>query len=420
MDTNEYFLRFGISLAIGILVGIQREFSFRDPNKEHAAGVRTFALMALIGSSSALISEILNSALPFVFAMFSISLFLGINYSYETRRGHNGLTTEVSCVMVFLSGALAFWDYLTLSVALGVVTTLLLSLKQEMHQFAHRLTQKDVFASLKFAVITVIVLPVLPNQNFGPEPLNLFNPFKIWLLVIFISGISYIGYILMQVVGPRKGIGLTGLLGGIASSTALTLSFTQRSQSEKSYGPTFALAIIIAWTVMFPRVVVEVAVLNQELLSLIVLPLSLPLITGLLYCIYLYFSDRKKETEQEMNISNPFELRPAIKFGLVFTAILAISKLAVDYLGDTGVYVSAFLSGIADVDAIALTLAELSRGSDGIAIDIAAQGIILAALANTLSKGAIVMFAGSPRLRKAILPGYLLMLASGAAGLLLV
>ena len=208
-------------------------------------------------------------------------------------------------------------------------------------------------------------------------------------------------------------------MGGLASSTALTLSFTQRSKEAEKLAGSLAMAIIIAWTVMFGRVVFEVGVLNIELAKQIALPMALPVVIGLLYCIYLYRSQGNRE-DSEMKIHNPFELGPAIKFGLIFTAILAVSRLAQVYFGDAGIYFSGFFSGLADADAIALSLADLSKDATRVPADTAARAIVIAAISNTLAKGGIVIFAGAPALRKAILPGFLLMLAAGIAGAFLI
>jgi len=278
--------------------------------------------------------------------------------------------------------------------------------------FVRRITREDVYATLKFAVITAIVLPVLPNQSFGPPPLDVLNPYKIWLMVVFISGISFLGYVLVKVVGSRQGIGLTGLLGGMVSSTAVTLSFSQRSQRETELARPFALAIVVAWTVMFSRVVIEVAALNVALLRILWLPMAAAMAVGLAYGVYLYFVQRTDE-EGDVAFANPFELGPAVKFGLLYAVILLVSKAAQMYLGNTGVYLSSVVAGLADVDAITLSMAELSRAAGGVDLTTASRAIVLAAMSNTVVKGGIVLTSGSPALRRALWPGFVLMLATG-------
>jgi len=335
MEQTDLFYRFGAALAIGFLIGLQREYAHGGPDREIFAGERTLALMGLIGCAAAMAADVLASPWAFVVILALMGGLIAISYFVTAWRGDLGLTTETAALLTIIAGALCYWGYLALAVALAVVTTVLLSLKMETDTLARRITKEDIYATLKFAVITAIVLPVLPNQSFGAPPLDVLNPYKIWLMVVFISGISFLGYVLVKVVGSRQGIGLTGLLGGLVSSTAVTLSFSQRSQDELELAKPFALAIMIAWTVMFSRVLVEVAALNAALLSTLWLPVAASAAVGLAYCVYLYLSQRTAG-EGEVDFSNPFELGPAIKFGLIYGLILLISKAAQMYLGNTG------------------------------------------------------------------------------------
>ena len=418
MIEHSDFYRISAALAIGFLIGLQREYAYGDPDKEMFAGVRTFALMGMIGALAALASDALASPWPFVVVMLFLGGFLISAYSISAWRGDMGLTSEMAALAAILAGALCYWNYLPLAAAVGVGTTVLLSLKIEMRSFVQRITREDVYASLKFAVITAIVLPILPNETFGPAPFNVLNPYKIWLMVVLISGISFFGYVAIKVVGPEQGIGLAGLLGGLVSSTAVTLSFTQRSRRETGLAKPFAVAIFVAWTVMFARVIVEVGALNAALLRMLWMPLGASAGVGLIYCGYLYIAQHGAPKE-EMGFSNPFELGPAIKFGLVYAAILLFSTAAQTYLGNTGVYISSVASGLADVDAIALSLSGLSNAGN-IEMDIAARAIVMAAMSNTIAKGAIVLMGGSRAMRRALLPGLLLMLATGVGGALMI
>jgi uncharacterized membrane protein (DUF4010 family) len=412
MEQTALFYRFGAALAIGFLIGLQREYAYGGPGREIFAGERTLALMGLVGCTAAMAADVLASPWPFVGIIFLIGALIVVVYFVSAWRGQVGLTTEVAALVAVLAGALCYWDYLALATALAVATTVLLSLKLEMDVFVQRITREDVYATLKFAVITAIVLPVLPNQAFGPPPLDVLNPYEIWLMVVFISGISFLGYLLIKTVGARQGIGLTGLLGGLASSTAVTLSFAERSQRETELAKPFALAVTVAWTMMFPRVIVEVAALNTALLRVLWLPMAAAALVGLAYCVYLYLSQRTRE-EGGVVVSNPFELGPAVKFGLLYAVILLISKAAQTYLGNPGVYLSSIMAGMADVDAITLSMAELSRAAGGVDLITAERAIVLAAMSNTVVKGGIVLTSGSPALRRALLPGFVLMLATG-------
>lgn len=411
MAQTDLFYRFGVALAIGFLIGLQREYAHGGPGQEIATGERTLALMGLVGCLAALIADELASPWAFVGVVMPLGALIALSYFVGAWRGDVGMTTEVAALVTVLAGALCYWDYLALAAAIAVATTVLLSLKLETDRLVRLITREDIRATLKFAVITAIVLPVLPDRGFGPSPLDVLNPYEIWLMVIFISGISFLGYVLVKVVGARRGIGLTGLLGGLASSTAVTLSFAERSQHETGLDNPFAEAIIIAWTAMFPRVLLEVAALNATLLEALWLPMLSAMLAGLAYSAYLYFSQRTFQ-KSEVAFSNPFKLGPALKFGLLYAAILLASRAAQIYLGDTGVYISSVVGGLADADAIALSMAELSRRG-GLGTKIAARGVVLAAMSNTAAKGGIVLASGSPTLRKVLLPGFVLMLVIG-------
>lgn len=405
------FYRFGVALFIGILVGLQREYA-HDANgqeeQETLAGVRTFALMGLAGCTAAYVAEILDSPWVFVGLLLPISALIAVAYYTLAREGNVGMTTEVAAVVTMLAGALCFWDQLALAVAIGVVTTVLLSLKIELHGFVARLTREDMLAALKFAIITAIILPVLPNVNYGPPPLDVINPHKIWLMVVLISGISFLGYVMFKILGSKRGTGLTGLLGGLVSSTATTLSFSQRSHKSGQFAKPFALAIIIAWTIMFARVLIEVGAIHYPLLDELWLPLVAAGVVGLIYGIYLYLGPTA-EDEEDVQVSNPFELRPAITFGILYGVILIVARAAQVYFGDTGIYLSSIASGLADVDAITLSMTELSR-SGNLALPTAARAIVLAVVANTVVKGGIVLASGSQALRRTVLPGFILIL----------
>jgi len=409
MDQANLFYRFGAALAIGALIGLEREHSHRKANEELFAGVRTFPLIALMGCLAALMSEQLG-AWPFVGVMAIFGLLVTVAYFVESKYGDTGLTTEVSALVTFLVGALCYLDYLPLAVAIAVAMTLLLSLKPEIRSLAYNLTQEDIYATLKFAVVSAIVLPVLPNQAFGP--LDVLNPYKIWLMVVFISGISFLGYLLIKIVGPEQGIGLTGLLGGIASSTATTMSFSRRSHQDRDLAKPFAMAIMIAWTVMFARVLIVVGALSPSLLQGLWMPITASILVGVGYCIYLYFAQRTDETGQ-VEYSNPFELGPALTFGVLYAVMLLVSKATEIYLGDTGLYISSVVAGLTDVDAIALSLVNLFNAPQGIGLATAARAIVLASISNTAVKGGIVLTTGTADLRRAIWPGFLLMIGAG-------
>jgi uncharacterized membrane protein (DUF4010 family) len=414
MFTQDLFFRFGAALLIGILIGIQREFAY-GKSKETGlfAGVRTFALMALFGSMAALLSEIF--ATPWIFLGLVVLLGMMIIVAYfitATERDEIGITSEVAALITILIGGISYYHSIEFAAALGVVTALLLAVKWELRQFVSVITREDVFATLQFAAITAIVLPVLPNQTYGPAPLNVLNPYQIWKMVIFISGINFLGYIAVKIVGPKKGLGLSGMIGGLASSTASTMSFSQRSKTENGLEKPFAVAIIISWVIMFIRVIVEVAVVNRSLLPYVWPALVAMGLVALIYAAYLYFSQAAVD-EEELSLSNPFNLGPAVKFGLLYALILVIIKTAEIYLGEQGIFATSFLAGLADVDAITLSISDLTRIGGSISLQTGRISIILATLSNTLAKGILVFSLGSKSIRRFVWPIIIVILAIG-------
>jgi uncharacterized membrane protein (DUF4010 family) len=415
VSTSDLLYRFGVAVVIGLLIGLQREYAFwrrkHRPDDELFAGARTFPLIALLGSAGAFAAEALGSSMGFIGALLVLGGLLVVAHYRRSAEADTGLTTEVAAVLTLFMGALCFWDRLELAAALGVTVAVLLALKVQTHALARTIDREDVYATLKFAVITAVVLPLLPEEGYGPPPFNVLVPYNVWLMVVLISGISFFGYVLIKVVGPRRGVGLTGILGGIASSTAVTLSFAQRSHDAKPLARPFALAIVLAWTIMFVRVLVEVAVLNRALLMAVWKPIGAALLVGAGYCLYLYWSEDLEKQDEPDAFKNPFELGPALTFGALYAVILVGASAAESYFGTAGVYVSSFASGLADVDAITLSMAELSRNGS-VDVPVAARAVVLAAVANTLVKGGIVLATGAHALRPHILPGMLLMMGT--------
>lgn len=418
MDELNIFYRLACALALGFVVGLQRENSYIDPERHHPAGVRTFSIIGLLGAVSAYLGTLTGSIAPFIAGLAILGGLLGIAFHAESRKENPGLTTGAALLLVYLLGALCWYNQIIVATAVGVVLILLLTVKVQLHAFAQKITQADLSASLKFALITAIVLPLLPDHAYGPANLKVLNPFSIWLFVIFISAIGFVGYVLIKVVGPGRGIGITSVLGGIASSTALTLSFTQRSKDNPQYGASLAMGVLISWSVMYLRVYLICGLVAPSLWKILLVPLLAPVVPGLVYSWWL--KTREESTHsQSGSFTNPFELLPAIKFGMVFTAVLFIAKAAKVYLGDAGLLGSSFVAGFADMDAIALSLAQMTHGN-GIDLRFASMGIILAGVANTITKGSMVLAMGAPSMRKAIGPALGLMLGTACATLVLI
>ena len=414
-DLLEMFRRFGVALAIGLLIGVERE---REQVGKFA-GIRTFPLLTLMGCLSALIAE---SYAPWTFpvAFAVVAAFVLRSYVITGSAASPGITTEVATLIAFLLGGLVWWGLGDLAAALAVAPVLLLATTRPLEELAQRIGQEDIRAALQFGVITLIVLPILPNRAFGP--LAVLNPYRVWLMVVLIAGVNLVGYALARILGSRQGFLLAGVLGGLASSTAVALGFSRRSRKEPdAEAPPLALGILLASTIMFGRVLVIAATVNPHIGRALIQPMLFAGIAGAGGCLFLWRTLQRQApaapAETTLRIQNPFELWPAIQFGLLFAAILLVAKAAQVYVGAQGVYVSSLLTGLADVDAITLSLSSLA--THGIGDTVAARGIVLAAVANTFTKAAIVAVLGTPRLRRQALPAFAaLALAALAAAFL--
>jgi len=263
------------------------------------------------------------------------------------------------------------------------------------------------------------VLPLVPDANYGPAGLEVINPYKTWLMVVLIAGLNFIGYILVKVLGREHGFGLTGLLGGLVSSTAVTLGFSQRSRHEPDLTPVLLLAILLAWTVMYFRVVLEVGVVNYPLATELALGMLLMGVVSVGICLFLWRKGHKGQTAEVESGHNPFELGDAIKFGLLFAVVIFIASAAQLYFGDTGLYVAGALAGLTDVDAIALSMANLARQDPG-SSGAAARTVVIAVLSNTMVKCGMAIWLGAAPMRRAMIPIAAALALAGAGAALLV
>jgi uncharacterized membrane protein (DUF4010 family) len=406
-DVDRTMARLGVALALGLLVGLQRQFAKQDDHDDLFAGARTFALVGLAGGLSSVLSEAFDNVVPLAAGFVVVGTVVAIGYFGSIREGSLGLTTEVAALVTFLAGAIAGTGGLTIAAAVGVATTALLAAKPYTQEFVNRIDRKDVEATIQFAVMVALVLPVLPREPIGPAPFDAASPFKVGLMVVFILGLSFLGYVLIKFVGARRGIGLTGILGGLVSSTAVTLTMSERSKHSTGLVRALAMAVLLAWTIMYARVLVEIGVVNAELLREAAIPIG---VGGAIVGAWaLFVALRRDDTAEDEGpddeqFSNPFSLGPAFQFGLLYGAVLIGSKALSMYLGDAGVYVGAIASGVADVDAITLSMAELSRGDGEVSDSTATNAIVLAAASNTIVKGALVWTISSAGMRKLVVP----------------
>ncbi len=435
-------LQFFLAIALGAVIGLEREFEFQRRKVKDFGGIRTFVLLAVFGALIGYVSNILMGYEILVTVGFiSVIALIIAGYVVVSRKtGSIGATTEISAMISFLLGIFVMKGFITLSVIAAIVTAAVLAFKPQLHWFAKKIETEELYASLKFGIITLVVLPLLPNTAYAltdipllkdiinsfPQAASIlseiavFNPFKIWLMVVFITGISYVGYILIKQIGADKGIGLTGFLGGLVSSTAVTSSLSLESKRVKKIVKPFVAGVMIASSTMFLRVLFEVLVINKSLLKYLIFPIGAMAITGFASVIFIYLSEKKqKKVKQKLDFETPFALMPAIKFGLFFAFVLFIAKLLQVLLGNSGLYLAGLLSGLADVDAITISMASLSMSGD-ISAKAAISTITIAVCSNTVVKGTMAYMFGGKEYGKWIVSIFGIILIIGLIVLLII
>lgn len=388
MDELDMFKRLGLALAIGLLLGVERGWQRRDDVPgSRVAGVRSFALIGLLGGLWALLGlKMGDSLLGMAFLAFS-ALVVTAHVMRLRQTNSLGITTEIAELVTFCLGAVAVRVDMALAAAGGVVTLALLSLKPVLHGWVARLQEMEVAAATKLLLISVVFLPLLPNEGFGPG--LALNPYKLWLVVVMIAAISFVGYFAIKIAGPRIGTLLTGFFGGLASSTALTLSFSRIGKTAPDLQRVLAAGVAVAAGTMFLRILLIVVLLNPSMTQSLALPMGMMALVCYVGAAVLWFDRGGAAGTSTMELQNPFELGTAVKFGLLLAVIMVAARLLKSWIGDQGLYLLAAVSGIADVDAIAISMA--NQAGVETAFDVAALAIVIGSFVNTITKGGMVV-----------------------------
>jgi uncharacterized membrane protein (DUF4010 family) len=421
LDSQQFYHGVLLSLALGGAVGLVRQWAdqHESPQAEPSAGLRTFALWALLGFVLATIGGAPASA-PFVagLVLFVLSAVAMAWRPADAKEHPLGATSLAAGVLTFLAGALAAWDELRPAMAVAAGTMVLLAAKPFVHRWTERLTSEDVYLFLQFVVISVLILPVLPDRGFGP--LEAFNPYKTWLMVVLISGLGFVGYVMVRWVGAKRGLLLTGVAGGLASSTATTLAFSRASKVTPELAAPLAMGILLASTIMLGRVWVIILALDRVLAMALILPLAVMAIPTAVFLGWVFWRGKANEASVEtFAVSNPLSLRVAVKFALLYALIVLLVKLSQAHGSEGSFFPIAFLSGLTDMDAIALSVTN-EHSAGGLLTNLAARGILVGAIANTLFKLGFALALGHRALRLSLSVGMLPMALAGAAGLALV
>lgn len=397
MDETETLTRLGLALAIGFLIGVERGWREREEKEGgRAAGLRTFALIGLSGGVWALLARVVGPVpmgLAFLALAGAATLF---RWREVQREGTFGMTTLVAAFLTFALGALSVLGDMVAAAAAGVATVALLAAKEWLHGWLKVLTWPELRAALILLAMTFVALPVLPDRGFGPY--EILNPYQLWLMTIVIAGVSFIGYVATRMAGERHGALIAGTAGGLVSSTAVTLDFARRTRASPRLWRPYLSGALAASTVMFARVIVVVALFGPGLLRSVAPALGIAALASAGAALILNHSfarrDGAEAGEGEGVVRNPFELRFVLGFAALLAAILVLTRIATEYFGGAGSIALAAVAGLADVDAITLSMTRLADGPDA---GTAAIAILVAVVANSASKAALALTVGGGR-----------------------
>ena len=406
----EFLQVFSLSLGIGLLMGLERE---RNPAAR--AGLRTFGLVALLGTVAALLGEKTGSPWLLAVGLLLVGVMTIAAYVTHPDPQDPGTTTVVAVLLCFVYGAMVWYGFRTYAVMLAIVTTMLLYFKAELRLFSQKLTRKDLISILQFGVLSLVILPILPNADMGPY--DALNPAQIWWMVVLISGVSLAGYAALRIVGQHHGAPILGILGGLASSTATTLVFSRHAASGAHLLRLATVVILLANLVVLVRLAIYGAVLQPGLLPILLPPLAVGLVLGAGFIVAVWRGLQSRDDLPELELSNPAEIRTALSFGAVYGLVLIVSAALSDYAGSKGLYLVAVVSGLTDVDAITLSSLRL-YGLEKLSANQAVTAILIATLSNLVFKLGIVATVGGALLTRRVGAGFGLIATGLIAGAL--
>jgi uncharacterized membrane protein (DUF4010 family) len=391
-----------LSLVLGFLIGLQREMhTIYSKKVQDFGGARTFSMISLFGYLSAW----MNTFSPYFLLIASVVMGLLLIAAYIVNSvsiSEKGATTEFAALVTFVIGGMLNFTAPIFSVFITILVLFVLNIKDSVREYEQTITKKDLSAAILFMIMTFVILPILPDHAI--DPMGLVNPYRIWFMVVLVAGISFFGYIAIRVLGSTNGIGVAGLFGGLVSSTAVAMSMARRVHENGLLTKNLALGIALASSMMLIRAGLEMWVINPEITRLFIIPIVVGSLCGYGYIATLYFTSKRESIPQNIEFKNPFDLKEALVMGVVFGATLALISLSNRYVGDMGVYAVALVSGIADVDAIVLSLSSLAKNS--LNPTTAQYAILIAIVSNTLAKSALVLFFGKIALFRFVVTYY--------------
>ena len=379
------------ALAIGLLIGVERGWRSREAKDgERIAGLRTYGLTGLLGGGAGVLSQYLGiAAFGFVFLGFTFAVTVA--YAMRQRMSEDvSITSLITMLLTFVLGALATLQYVSLAASAAVITAILLRYKDVLHGWLKKLEKQELHAALQLLLISVVLLPALPDRGYGPW--EVLNPYEIWWMVVLIAAISFSGYFAMKIAGPGRGVMLTALAAGMASSTALTLHYARLSRKQKDMKNLLASGILLACGTMFPRIVLISSLINPALFNPLFAPMLVMTLLTLLSAAVILHKSTERTASEVTHLINPLELKPALFFGALLVVVILLGKASVHFFGEAGLYLLAIVSGIADVDPVNLMLSRMSVAD--LSIQVAVLAIVLAAASNTLVKAVLAVSIG--------------------------
>ena len=407
------FIQLGIALGLGLLVGLQRSWS-----DHQEAGIRTFPLITVLGFVAVLLAESFGGWViaAGLLAVTALLLVANIGMFKQAPTPDIGVTTEVAALVMYGVGAILAMGYMAPALVMGGVVAVLLHSKEPLHDLTDRIGEKDIEALIRLCIIALVILPVLPDRDFGP--FQVLNPFEIWLMVVLIVGISMAGYVAFKIFGTRAGALAAGVLGGLISSTATAVSYSRRSVAEPARSTGAAVVILLASTVVFARVLAELGLVAPEHFVQVAPPIVAMMVLMIVLSWIFLFRAKDPDEYELAEQEPPSDIRAAIVFGALYAAVLFAVAFAREYLGTGGLYVVAAISGLTDIDAITLSTAQMMK-SGGLDPSMGWRVVQVGALANLVFKGGMVVALGHPKLRARIAVSFGLALVGGVAILLL-
>jgi uncharacterized membrane protein (DUF4010 family) len=389
MALSEIIKQLAIALGLGLLVGLQRERT-----DGHLAGFRTFPLITMLGSLCALLArEFGGWILGVGLAALAIIIMVGNLPIIKSKDEPSGVTTETAMLVMFVVGGCLMVELTAVAVVVAGTVAVLLHLKPEMHALASKIGETDFKAIMQFVLVSLVILPVLPDRFYGPY--QVWNPFKIWLLVVLIVGISLGGYIVYKFVGPKAGAWVGGILGGLISSTATTVSYARRSRETPAIAAVAAFVVLVASAIVFVRVLILITATAPQLLRSAAGPMGVMFVALAAIALWNWFREPSESAPMPEH-GNPSELKTGLVFAVIYATVLLATAAGREFFGPSGLYVVAVLSGLTDMDAITLSMTQ-QLNSEKISPDTAWRCILVASMSNLVFKAAIVAMVGNRR-----------------------